>query len=159
VCRCFTGLPESQPDHARLMARFASECLLQMREITTRLSDQLGDGTVELALRVGLHSGPVTAGILRVKKSRLQLFGDSVNSASRMESTGEKNRIQVSSTTAELIREAGKGHWLLPREDLVEAKGKGQMQTFWLNFDRGRSTVYYRYAHHTHPAVRIDCRY
>jgi class 3 adenylate cyclase len=136
-----TGLPEPQPDHARLMARFASECLLQMREVTTRLSNQLGDDTVELVLRVGLHSGPVTAGILRGEKSRFQLFGDSVNTASRMESTGEKNRIQISSTTAELLREAGKGHWLLPREDLVEAKGKGQMQTFWLNCDRGRSTV------------------
>jgi class 3 adenylate cyclase len=136
-----TGLPEPQPDHARLMARFANECLLQMQEVTTRLSDRLGDGTVELALRVGLHSGPVTAGILRGEKSRFQLFGDSVNTASRMESTGEKNRIQISSTTAELLREAGKGHWLLPREDLVEAKGKGQMQTFWLECDRGRSTV------------------
>jgi class 3 adenylate cyclase len=137
-----TGLPDPQPDHARLMARFANECLLQMREVTTRLSNQLGDDTIELALRVGLHSGPVTAGILRGEKSRFQLFGDSVNTASRMESTGEKNRIQVSSTTAELLREAGKGHWLLPRDDLVEAKGKGPMQTFWLQcVRRGRSTV------------------
>jgi class 3 adenylate cyclase len=135
------GLPNPQPNHARLMARFANECLLQIRETTSRLSDKLGEGTSDLTLRIGLHSGPVTAGILRGEKSRFQLFGDTVNTASRMESTGEKNRIQVSEYTADLITQAGKGHWLIPREDVVEAKGKGMMKTFWLVYERGRSTV------------------
>jgi class 3 adenylate cyclase len=136
-----TGLPNPQPNHARLMARFANECLLQMRETTASLSDKLGVETSELKLRIGLHSGPVTAGILRGEKSRFQLFGDTVNTASRMESTGEKNCIQVSDVTAGLISQAGKGHWLLPRENLVEAKGKGQLQTYWLIYESGRSTI------------------
>jgi class 3 adenylate cyclase len=136
-----TGLPNPQPNHALLMARFAKDCLLQMRETTSRLIDSLGDDTVELSLRIGLHSGPVIAGILRGEKSRFQLFGDTVNTASRMESTGEKNRIQISGVTADLICDAGKGHWFIPREDLVDAKGKGKLQTFWLNSDRGPSVL------------------
>jgi class 3 adenylate cyclase len=105
------------------------------------LIDKLGEGTGDLTLRIGLHSGPVTAGVLRGEKCRFQLFGDTVNTASRMESTGEKNRIQLSSATAEIIRRAGKGHWLLPREDLVEAKGKGMLQTYWLIYDRSQTAT------------------
>lgn len=48
-----------------------------------------------------------------------------------MESNSERNRIQVSQTTADLLIADGKGHWLTPREDLINAKGKGMMQTFW----------------------------
>ena len=50
-----------------------------------------------------------------------------------MESTGVKGKIQISQATAELINKAGKAHWLRPREDAVKAKGKGVLNTFWLN--------------------------
>ena len=83
-------------------------------------------------MRFGLHSGPVTAGVLRGDKSRFQLFGDTVNTAARIESTGQRNRIHISQETATLLEEAGKGHWLQSRDDLVVAKGKGEMKTFWL---------------------------
>ena len=83
-------------------------------------------------MRFGLHSGPVTAGVLRGDKSRFQLFGDTVNTAARIESTGQRNRIHISQETATLLEEAGKGHWLQPRDDLVVAKGKGEMKTYWI---------------------------
>jgi 3'5'-cyclic nucleotide phosphodiesterase/Adenylate and Guanylate cyclase catalytic domain len=54
-----------------------------------------------------------------------------VNTASRMESNGEKNRIQVSQKTADLLEQAGKGHWLTARSDKIQAKGKGELQTYW----------------------------
>ena len=74
-----TGLPEPQPNHAVAMARFAWECLLKMGEIMRDLETTLGPDTGELSMRFGLHSGPVTAGVLRGDRARFQLFGDTVN--------------------------------------------------------------------------------
>ena len=73
------GVPEADPAHAVKMARFAWDCLVKMKEVTRDLETQLGPGTGELTMRFGLHSGPVTAGVLRGDKSRFQLFGDTVN--------------------------------------------------------------------------------
>jgi class 3 adenylate cyclase len=127
-----TGLPDPQDDHAVRMARFAREIGFRMQDVVRRLEVTLGPGTGELCMRTGLHSGPVTAGVLRGEKSRFQLFGDTVNTAARMESTGVKHQIQCSTTTAELLQGGGKGYWLTKREDVVIAKGKGEMQTFWI---------------------------
>ena len=55
-----------------------------------------------------------------------------VNTAARMESNGTPGRIHCSFATADLLKEAGKEHWLTPREDVVHAKGKGAMQTYWV---------------------------
>ena len=88
--------------------------------------------TRELALRVGLNSGPVTAGVLQGERSRFQLFGDTVNTASRIESTGKKDRIHCSETTAQLLRDDGRDDWLVPRESKVHAKGKGDLTTYWI---------------------------
>jgi class 3 adenylate cyclase len=64
-------------------------------------------------------------GVLRGARTRFQLFGDTVNTAARIESNGCRDKIQVSETTADLLIAAGKGSWLKKREDLIEAKGKG----------------------------------
>merc|ERR1712025_1126918 len=98
-----------------------------------------GPETGDLSLRIGLHSGPVTAGVLRGEKARFQLFGDTVNTAARMESTGEPDKIQVSQQTADLLMSAGRESWLTAREELVSAKGKGQLKTYWLVRNRSRS--------------------
>ena len=90
-------------------------------------------------MRFGLHSGPVTAGVLKGDRARFQLFGDTVNTAARMESTGVMNKIQVSATTAELLKQAGKQHWTRARDDSVHAKGKGVLSTYWLDFASKKS--------------------
>jgi len=133
-----TGLPDPQPDHAVIMARFATAILLRMQEITHELEVELGPDTNELSIRVGLHSGPVTAGVLRGQKSRFQLFGDTVNMASRMETTGCRNQIQCSQETCDLLMTHGKEAWIAPRKDMVEVKGKGTIQTYWVQLRRNK---------------------
>ena len=87
----------------------------------------------KLGVRIGLHSGPVTAGVLRGERARFQLFGDTVNTTARMESTGQPNKIHVSQETADLLVAAGKSQWLRTRKETVVAKGKGELQTYWLD--------------------------
>lgn len=127
-----TGLPDPRKDHAVVMAKFARDCRQQFNELCSALESTLGPETGDLALRIGLHSGPVTAGVLRGQKSRFQLFGDTVNTAARMESTGVVNKIQVSQATADLLKSARKSHWLHARDEMVEAKGKGLLITYWV---------------------------
>lgn len=127
-----TGLPRPQKGHAVIMVRFARDCLTELHNLKDDLCEKLGEDTRELEMRVGIHSGPTTAGVLRGEKGRFQLFGDTVNTASRMESNGVEGRIHVSQETAEELRAMGKGHWLTPREDKIVAKGKGELQTYFI---------------------------
>ncbi|CAB9507180.1 Receptor-type guanylate cyclase gcy [Seminavis robusta] len=127
-----TGIPKQHKDHAVAMAKFAWDTRDKMRDVTKSLRSSLGEDTGTLDLRIGLHSGPVTAGVLRGEKARFQLFGDTVNTAARMESNGLKGKIQISMETADSLCGQGKDNWFTAREDLIEAKGKGKLQTFWM---------------------------
>jgi class 3 adenylate cyclase len=135
------GLPLPRKDHALVMARFARDCTKKANKITRKLEVLLGPDTADLAFRTGLHSGPVTGGVLRGKNARFQLFGDTMNTASRMESTGTRDRVQVSTKTANLLIAGGKSHWVTPREEKVMAKGKGELQTYWLSMHSSPGTA------------------
>jgi class 3 adenylate cyclase len=126
-----SGLPDPCVDHALVMARFASDCRIRMNDLVKELEVTLGPDTTELAMRFGLHSGPVTAGVLRGDKARFQLFGDTVNTTSRIESTGRRDMIHISQETAEYLLAAGKQHWLQLRDDKVTAKGKQDGNTLF----------------------------
>ena len=67
------GLPEPRKDHATVMARFSSDLIRTMNDLTKRLENYLGPDTGDLSLRIGLHSGPVTAGVLRGDNCRFQV--------------------------------------------------------------------------------------
>eukprot|EP00980_Cylindrotheca_fusiformis_P012039 scaffold2858_cov109-Cylindrotheca_fusiformis.AAC.3 len=127
------GLPDPMDNHAIIACKFAREALKKMKEITHQMEVDLGPDTAALDLRVGIHSGQVTAGVLRGERSRFQLFGDTMNTASRMESSGERDRIQVTQVTADLLTEAGYARWLVPRANTIFVKGKGEMQTYWVS--------------------------
>jgi adenylate cyclase len=114
------GLPEPRPDHAAVMARLA----LRMRELTGEYRSRYG----ELELRLGLHSGSVVAGIIGTHKFSYDIWGDTVNTASRMESQGLPGRIQLSPQTQALLSE----EFELERRGEIEIKGKGLMTTFFL---------------------------
>ena len=75
------GLPDPRSDHAEVMSMFAIECTTKFRIVVDDLVYTLGPETTNLELRTGLHSGPVTAGVLRGLKSRFEIFGDTVNTA------------------------------------------------------------------------------
>eukprot|EP00977_Amphora_coffeiformis_P003392 scaffold630_cov174-Amphora_coffeaeformis.AAC.12 len=129
------GLPQPREDHALVMAEFATCCLKEMTKVAHDLEPILGPDTSEIQLRIGLHSGPTTAGVLRGLKGRFQLFGDSMNLASRMEATGVAGQIHVSQEYAEEIQRQGKGEWLTLRKDAPFVKGKGVLTTYFLKIE------------------------
>jgi len=114
------GLPHACPDHAQRMMSMAVEMTEEMR----RYSQILGK-TVEL--RVGLNSGPVVAGVIGATKFIYDLWGDTVNIASRMESHGVPGSIQVTRA----VYEALKDEYEFEYRGVIEVKGKGQMEA-WL---------------------------
>ena len=127
-----TGIPTYRKDHATAMIRFARDIMLEMNALVKKLEVTLGPDTGDLKLRIGIHSGPVTAGVLRGKKSRFQLFGDTMNTTARIESSSLSGKIQLSSETAKLLIQDGKEHWIEKRPDIVTAKGKGSIQTYFV---------------------------
>jgi class 3 adenylate cyclase len=115
------GLPRANPDHAIVAAEFS----LELMQIVKRLDD---DSTQGRQLRIGISSGPVIAGVIGKRKYAYDVWGDTVNTASRMESHGVPGKIQVSAETLPLL--AGKFR-LSPEHD-VEVKGKGKLRAAFL---------------------------
>jgi adenylate cyclase len=115
------GLPEPRPDHAEAVAEMA----LAIREETGRHLDPAGR---PLQVRVGIDSGPVVAGVIGTAKFSYDLWGDTVNVASRMESTGTAGCIQVTERTYRRLRD----RYRFERRGPVEVKGKGELVTWFL---------------------------
>ena len=116
------GVPEPRPDHAQAIAEMG----LRMVEVVEHAKRDLG---TPFEARIGIHSGPVVAGIIGTHRFLYDVWGDTVNLASRLESHGLANRIQVSETTARLLAD---GFELEPR-GIITVKGKGKLKTYFLN--------------------------
>ena len=120
------GLPEARNDHAKAVVTTA----LHMLEAMDRFNKAHSS---ELMMRIGIHSGPVVAGVIGKHKFTYDLWGNTVNVASRMESSGTPGRVHISGQTAELL-----GHdFVLESRGLVQAKGLGEVATFYVNGPRG----------------------
>jgi len=115
------GLPIPRPDHAQLCAELALGMFEDLKAFNQ-------DNGKELNMRIGLNSGPVVAGVIGFTKFSYDLWGNTVNTASRMESTSQPGRVQVSPATYEAI----KNNFLLEDGGLMECKGLGEILTHLL---------------------------
>jgi class 3 adenylate cyclase/CheY-like chemotaxis protein len=115
------GLPTPRPDHAQAVAEMA----LEMQQLANLFS--MDDGT-GLTLRIGINTGPAVAAVIGNKKFSYDLWGDTVNTASRMESHGIPGRIQLTEATYQHLNQ----DYVLEKRGAIEVKGKGKLVTYFL---------------------------
>jgi guanylate cyclase len=123
---CVAGVPRRRADHAQAMARLALDMCAYVSELHAAGEDRID-------FRIGMNSGPCVGGVIGLRKFAFDIWGDPVNTASRMESHGVPGRVQLSEATYELIRDEFECE---PR-GTIDVKGKGLMRTWFLVGERG----------------------
>ena len=115
------GIPEPSNNHAIQVARMALDMLDAIPDINKSTNQSL-------SIRIGISSGPLSAGIIGKSKFIYDLWGDTVNIASRMETYGFKNKIHISESTYNILKEDFK----FTKRNKIDIAGKGSMQTYYL---------------------------
>ncbi len=115
------GFPEPRPDHVEAVAELA----LEMRDVLAAVH---AGKNHSVCMRTGIHTGPAVAGVIGTKKFIYDVWGDTVNTASRMESHGVGAKIQVSEATYKVLEDK----YILEQRGMIEIKGKGRLMTYWL---------------------------
>lgn len=132
---CCSGLPDSDEEHAINVANFA----IAVQHCCRKVLSPLDNSPIEL--RVGIHTGACASGIVGVTNPRYCVFGDTVNTTARHESTGEPGKIHCSVTTMlELNRRSDTDYKFISR-GMVEMKGKGQLPSYWLEASELNASV------------------
>jgi class 3 adenylate cyclase len=121
------GLPNERPDHAEAIAELA----LDMKDAIAAFAEHLG---MPFSMRIGINTGPVVAGVIGVRKFIYDLWGDTVNIASRMESQGVPGCVQVTEETYARLQNT----YLFAERGVLNIKGRGEMKTYLLAGREGR---------------------
>ena len=99
--------------------------------ISKRIKQQQDKNETFFEMRVGIHSGPVVAGIVGVKKFQYDIWGDTVNTASRLESNGEVGRVNISQYTYDLIKDDS--NFVFEKRGKIQVKGKGVLEMYFVS--------------------------
>jgi class 3 adenylate cyclase len=128
------GLPVPTDDSVKNTVLAAIEMqdfiVKRKNEFDAQISSPSGRLGGAFEMRVGIHTGPVVAGIVGVKKFQYDIWGDTVNTASRMESNGEVGRVNISQATYELLKDDP--DFAFESRGKIEAKGKGEMEMWFV---------------------------
>jgi class 3 adenylate cyclase len=117
-----SGMPDKDPNHAKNIVQSATEMI-------SYLNERNSNSDIQWQTRIGIHSGPVVGGIVGTKKYLYDVFGDTVNTASRTETASETMRISISQSTADLVGNS----FTLTARGPIELKGKGKLDLYFVN--------------------------
>jgi class 3 adenylate cyclase len=130
------GVPEPRPGAVRdtVLAALAMQDFMRQRHM-----DRVKAGLPAFLMRVGIHTGPVVAGIVGTRKFQYDIWGDTVNTASRMESSGAVGQVNISEATYALVKEQADTLFTFAPRGKVQAKGKGELEMYFVDLRPART--------------------